>query len=297
MTEQEKTELKAKINGRRVVASISGGKDSAAMSLYLTELGIEHDRVFMDTGWEHPETYRYIRETLVPRLGPITEIASAKYPQGMAQMVRERGTFPSRIRRMCTTELKVYPMRDYVRQRQDAGDELISAVGIRRAESEARSQMPEWEWNKEFDLEVWRPLILWTEQDVIDIHSRHGLPPNPLYLRGDGVQRVGCWPCIFSRKSEIKKVAEQTPERIDLIAELEQHVEQEVRRKIAERGETMTGQPPTFFYGYTVQSAVAWSKTGRGGRQVELFAASERDAGCMRWGLCETNPDKPEGDK
>lgn len=41
-----------RIAGRRVVASVSGGKDSGAMSLYLTELGIEHDRVFMDTGWE-----------------------------------------------------------------------------------------------------------------------------------------------------------------------------------------------------------------------------------------------------
>lgn len=36
-----------------VVCSVSGGKDSAALSLYLTELGIEHRRVFADTGWEN----------------------------------------------------------------------------------------------------------------------------------------------------------------------------------------------------------------------------------------------------
>jgi hypothetical protein len=24
-------------------------------------------------------------------------------------------------------------------------------------------------------------------------------------------------------------------------------------------------------------------------RQLELFAADPRDAGCMRWGLCDTN--------
>ena len=27
------------------------------MSLWLTEQGIEHDRVFLDTGWEHADTY------------------------------------------------------------------------------------------------------------------------------------------------------------------------------------------------------------------------------------------------
>ena len=30
-----------------------------------------------------------------------------------------------------------------------------------------------------------------------------------------------------------------------------------------------------------------WAKTGKGGRQFELFA-SKRDEGCMRWGLCNT---------
>jgi 3'-phosphoadenosine 5'-phosphosulfate sulfotransferase (PAPS reductase)/FAD synthetase len=297
LTSEQIVELKAKINGRRVVASVSGGKDSAAMSLYLTELGIEHDRVFMDTGWEHPDTYKYLRGALTEKLGPIHEVRSAKYPKGMPQMVVERGTFPSRIRRLCTTELKIYPMRDYIQRRQDAGEELISVVGIRRAESEARSRMPEWEWNNELDLEVWRPLILWSEQDVIDIHHRHGLPPNPLYLRGEGVQRVGCWPCIFSRKAEIKQVAEQTPERIELIAQLEQQVAEEVHRKYRERGEVYEGQAPSFFYGHLVQSAVAWSKTAQGGKQFELFAAGERDAGCMRWGLCETNPDKGGSDE
>lgn len=39
------------------ILSVSGGKDSAATSLHLTERGIDHWRVFADTGWEHPATY------------------------------------------------------------------------------------------------------------------------------------------------------------------------------------------------------------------------------------------------
>jgi len=37
-----------------------------------------------------------------------------------------------------------------------------------------------------------------------------------------------------------------------------------------------------------IDEVVEWSRTARGGKQFELFQATESDAGCMRWGLCET---------
>jgi 3'-phosphoadenosine 5'-phosphosulfate sulfotransferase (PAPS reductase)/FAD synthetase len=94
-------ELKDRINGRRVVASISGGKDSAAMSLYLAELGIDHDRVFLDTGWEHDLTYEYLRGPLTAKLGPIVELRA---PLLMEGLIRKKGMFPSRVRRFCTQD-------------------------------------------------------------------------------------------------------------------------------------------------------------------------------------------------
>ena len=54
-------EQRERLAGRLVVASVSGGKDSAALSLWLTENGVEHRRVFADTGWEHASTYEYLR--------------------------------------------------------------------------------------------------------------------------------------------------------------------------------------------------------------------------------------------
>jgi 3'-phosphoadenosine 5'-phosphosulfate sulfotransferase (PAPS reductase)/FAD synthetase len=299
----DKEEIKAKIAGRRVVASISGGKDSAAMSLYLTELGIEHDRVFMDTGWEHEATYEYLRGTLTQKIGPIKEIVSKKYPESMVQLVIKKGMFASRMQRFCTQELKVFPMRDYICAAQDTGDEVLNTVGIRRAESEARSKMPEWEWNETMDCEVWRPLIFWSEQDVIDIHKRHDLAPNPLYLKG--AERVGCWPCVFARKSEIRFMAENYPKRIDFIRDLEAKVAERPSQRYADKGETFESLGfvrPAFFQEKTggsgrpwpIDEAVKWSKTSHGGAQYEMFAANESDAGCMRWGLCETNPDKED---
>lgn len=295
-TNEQIAELKAKINGRRVVASISGGKDSAAMSLYLTELGIEHDRVFMDTGWEHEATYDYLRGPLTDKLGPITWLEPKRK---MEELILHKGMFPSRVRRFCTQELKVFPMKHHIKALQDRGDDVVNTVGIRAGESEARSKMPEWEWQDGFDCEVWRPLIRWSEQDVIDIHKRHGLTPNPLYLQG--AERVGCWPCIYARKEEVRLIAMIDPARIDRVRELERLVSLKAHDRAAAKGEVLDNNPAWFQAKnggtgecWPIDTVVQWSKTSRGGKQFELFAAGERDAGCMRWGLCETNSEKKD---
>jgi len=115
--------LISKLAGRRVVASVSGGRDSTAMSLYITELGIEHDRLFLDTGWEHPLTYEYLRGPLTAKLGPINE---ARGPLMFEQLVEKKGLFPSRVMRFCTTEIKVFPAQRW-----------LAAQTIRRAFGES----------------------------------------------------------------------------------------------------------------------------------------------------------------
>jgi 3'-phosphoadenosine 5'-phosphosulfate sulfotransferase (PAPS reductase)/FAD synthetase len=287
-------ELVAKIAGRRVVASVSGGKDSAAMSLWLTEQGIDHDRVFCDTGWEAQETYDHLRY-LAERLGSIHWLRGERQ---MEELVEHKGMFPGRTRRFCTEELKVKPLIAYLNARVDAGEDIINAVGIRAGESAARANMPEWEWAKDFDCEVWRPLIRWTEQEVIDIHTRHQLRPNPLYLAG--ASRVGCFPCIFARKAEVRLIADKYPDQIVRIRTLESRVQAAALSRHKARGEIGLYNPPTFFQApnrnaegkrprMPIDGVVAWSRTARGGRQAELFAGGSAEEGCMRWGLCETN--------
>lgn len=298
VTAELRRSVAAVLAGRRLVASISGGKDSAAMSLYLTELGIEHDRVFMDTGWEHALTYEYLRGDLTRAIGPITEISG---PLKMPDLIRKKGMFPARHIRFCTQQLKVFPMQRYL---ATLDCDHANAVGIRRAESAARAQMSEWEWSDGFDCEVWRPLIHWSEQDVIDQHGRFGLRPNPLYLLG--AERVGCYPCINSRKSEIRQIADRSPERIDEIRALEAEVTALAAARYEAKGETFDTlgfKRPSFFQRASgpergscmpIDEVVEWSRTMRGGteqdRQIEMFASAE--PGCMRWGLCDTEPEK-----
>jgi hypothetical protein len=78
-TEQREA-LVDKINGRLILASTSGGKDSGGMSLLLKELEIEHERMFMDTGWEKLALYHYVlrreqmnREAMKELYGPRAE--------------------------------------------------------------------------------------------------------------------------------------------------------------------------------------------------------------------------------
>lgn len=285
--------LQDRLQDRRVVASISGGKDSAAMSLWLTEQGIDHDRVHLLTGWDSDVTMEYIRCPLTATLGPIAEIRG---PMLMEELVRHKGLFPSRARRYCTEELKLRPLQRYLAALMDGGVEVISAVGIRAAESAARAHMTEWEWSPQLDCEVWRPLIGWTEQEVIDTHKRHGLAPNPLYLMG--AHRVGCWPCVMARKSEIRLVADTDPGRLDKIRELERDLTEGLRERCAATGEAQRWPELTFFQGvnsaarkdgqtWPIDKTVAWSRTARGGKaedQQELFGGMSD--GCMRWGMC-----------
>jgi 3'-phosphoadenosine 5'-phosphosulfate sulfotransferase (PAPS reductase)/FAD synthetase len=278
-----------------VVASVSGGKDSAALSLWLTEQGLEHRRVFADTGWEHNWTYEYLRGTLTEKLGPISEVQSKV--GGMREWVAKKGMFPSRLNRYCTSELKVKPIQKFIESLQDEGYNIVNAVGIRAGESDARAKMSEWEWNDSFDCWTWRPLIDWNEEQVIAMHTKHGLRPNPLYLAG--ATRVGCWPCIFSRKSEVKLLSEISPERIDVIRKMESEVHQAGIERYAKRGETFESlgySPPTFFHSHShaadkkgmmpIDEYVDWSKTSHGGRQYELI--DDAPEGCVRWGLCDS---------
>jgi 3'-phosphoadenosine 5'-phosphosulfate sulfotransferase (PAPS reductase)/FAD synthetase len=312
-----------RLAGRRVVASISGGKDSAAMSLHLRELGIEHDRVHLRTQWEwgdgsHEGFVEYLRGPLTEAIGPITEIEG---PLSMEALVRKKGMFPSRVRRFCTQELKVFPMQKHLTALMDGGADVVNAVGIRWAESKDRAKFSEWEWQDGFDCEVWRPILAWSMDEVVAIHRRHGLAPNPLYLMG--ASRVGCWPCIMAKKDEIRLIADKDPGRIDRLRALEAEIEPKARARYSKRlaiyrdggatalstrdrqalldkdGNLRPYRPPTWFQSpldeeggacWPIDRVVAWSRTLRGGRvedkQTELFATA--DEGCMRWGLCET---------
>lgn len=280
MIEPLSAATRKRLEGTLVVASVSGGKDSAAMSLWLTEQGIEHQRVFADTGWEADETYEYLRGPLVAKLGPIEEVRGERT---FEELCRWKGMFPSRTKRFCTQFLKIFPLYGYINRLAEEHD-VVNAVGIRRAESAARARFTEWDESEGLDATVWRPLVGWTEQDVIDMHKRHGLAPNPLYLRG--ARRVGCYPCIFASKDELRLIA-QDEARVQRIRDLEEQLTSESKADVDVTMFTMAtrnkdGERPPI----PIDQVLRWAKTERGGKQLAMFDRPQYE-GCARWGMCE----------
>ena len=287
--------------GEVVALSLSEGKDSAAVALYLRELRIPHRRLFFDTGWEHPDLYRHL-DYLETEFGAIERLTmpAPAFAGDVEERVREiealvgvarsafvrlcvrKGMFPSRVTRFCTEELKLAPFLAWA---ENADADVINAVGVRADESAARAGMPEWEQMRDRrgreigGIEVWRPILRWSEEEVIAAHRRYGLRPCPLYLHG--ATRVGCWPCIQAGKAELRLIGDD-PRRVQAMRLLEALVGDLARARVQGRGDGMAGwSPPAFFQRSTpdasgryscepIDSVLDWARTERGGRQMSL---------------------------
>lgn len=300
---------KIKKSKRHIVCSISGGKDSTAMALWLIENEFHKTNtisfVYADTGWEHPEVYEYLNKVIEPLLtqyGDFHYLRNEKYPNGMVDMIRKNQSFPTRIGRFCTKELKVQPIKAFIKSLISNGENPVNTVGIRAQESQRRSLMDEFDHGGPIGCDTWRPLINFVIEDVIDIHARHNVVPCSLYYKKNNpVKRVGCWPCMLSSKTEIKNFAEDDQGQLETIRNLEKEIGPLVQLKAKNRAEKNDTEfdpdnvvGSTFFcsskkpYPYPVDEAIDWAKTARGGIQYELFTPQNpSERGCQMWGLCD----------
>lgn len=269
------------------IVSVSGGKDSTALYLWaLNRFGKEgFIPVFADTGHEHPVTYNYLRNIPIMANGPEINWVKADFSERLNKKGKEisgnpfldlcmwKGRVPSSKAQFCTEHIKLQPIKKWLDSIR--GDyEPIMFVGIRAGESERRSKMPESEFNNFFDCYTERPLLRWSEQDVFDYLKVYGVPPNPLYEAG--FTRVGCFPCIHARKSDLARLPDWAWEKL-----------QEWETKIG-RSWFPAGLVPGVFIP-TIQDAKNWSMTTRGGRQLDLLREDAKDVpSCMStWGSCE----------
>jgi 3'-phosphoadenosine 5'-phosphosulfate sulfotransferase (PAPS reductase)/FAD synthetase len=123
----------------KVLIPLSGGKDSQAAMLWaIDKYGLDNcETVFCDVKWEANETYSHI-DYLVGKSGVKHNVLVSKKYDGMVDLAKKKGRFPSAMARFCTSELKVVPMIDFILQQKQ---HLIIIDGVRGDESEKRSKL------------------------------------------------------------------------------------------------------------------------------------------------------------
>lgn len=228
----------------KILVCFSGGKDSQACLIKACrDFGAGNvEAVFCDTGWEHDCTYEHIHY-VVGELGCKLTTLRSKIG-GFEQLCKRMKWFPDTGHRMCTTQLKIWPMIDYILEFQD---NITIIQGIRSAESATRAKMTcsgdyfaqyhmetskrghlyrvhdVKEWCTQHRAIVERPMFGYSAQEIIDFILDAGQRPNPLYKRG--FSRVGCFPCIYARLDDIKAMRKDMF-YVERVKELEREVNQ-----------------------------------------------------------------------
>jgi 3'-phosphoadenosine 5'-phosphosulfate sulfotransferase (PAPS reductase)/FAD synthetase len=193
----------------RHILGVSGGRDSAALAIYMRqarpELAIEY--YFTDTGKELPEVYDFL-DRLEGFLGQ--QIRRLNPDRGFDFWLAEYGNFlPSPKSRWCTRQLKLRPLEQWIRPDLEAGVVIHSYVAIRADES-AREGYQSTHPNMHVHLPLRDAQI--DRTGVLDL-LRNADVGEPLYYRWRS--RSGCTFCFFQQKIEWVRLQREHPEAFE----------------------------------------------------------------------------------
>jgi hypothetical protein len=235
----------------RHVLGISGGKDSAALAIYLKDHYPEiHERVeyfFSDTGAELQEVYDFL-DKLEAYLGK--EIIRLSSGRDFEHWLKMNDNFlPSAKSRWCTRYMKIKPFEDFV-----GDDPVVSYIGIRADENR------EGYISKKETIKAVFPFIedgLVREDIFRLLEESVGIPE---YYKWRS--RSGCYFCFFQRQEEWLGLKRNHPELYEKAKEFEGRT----RRKF----DWVEGERDVGGYGYT------WSP--KGSLDTIVARAEEREA-------------------
>ncbi len=199
----------------RHVLGLSGGKDSAALAVYMRDHHpeLDIDYFFTDTGEELPEVYEFLGR-LEGYLGK--PIARLNPRRDFQFWLREYNHFlPSPQTRWCTRMLKLAPFEQWVRPWLAAGDKVSSYVAI-RADEDYREGYSSKADNLLVKLPFREAGI--DKAGVIDILENSGVGYPKYY---EWRSRSGCTFCFFQQKIEWVRLRDKHPEAYEAAKALE----------------------------------------------------------------------------
>lgn len=193
----------------RHVLGISGGRDSAALAVYMRQHhpDLDIDYFFTDTGKELPEVYEFLGR-LEGFLGK--HILRLNPDRDFDFWLREYNNFlPSAQTRWCTRQLKIKPFEDWVRPFVKAGEVVNSYVAI-RADEDYREGYVSGQDNLRIHLPFRTAGI--DKAGVMEILEAAGVGM-PDYYRWRS--RSGCTFCFYQQKIEWVRLREEHPGSFD----------------------------------------------------------------------------------
>ena len=191
------------------VLGLSGGRDSAALAVYMRqhhpELAIEY--FFTDTGKELPEVYEFLGR-LEGFLGQ--EIRMLNPDRDFDFWLKQYNDFlPSPQTRWCTRQLKLRPFERWLRPMLEDGTTVYSYVAI-RSDEEYRAGYASKHNNLVIKLPFKDASI--DKPGVLEILDGAGLGLPRYY---EWRTRSGCTFCFFQQKIEWVRLMEQHPEAFE----------------------------------------------------------------------------------
>ncbi len=197
----------------RHILSLSGGKDSTALAIYMQGKIPNVEYVFCDTGEELPETYEYLEKLEVFLGKPIIRLNPDRPFNHFLDLYG--GILPDARTRWCTRMLKLRPFEQYI-----GNDQVISYIAIRSDEEHRKGYI-----TKKNNIEVCYPFIAdgINKEGVYQILNQSGLGLPEYY---EWRSRSGCYFCFFQQKIEWVGLLENHPDLFKKAAMLEKYNEE-----------------------------------------------------------------------
>ena len=210
----------------RHLLGISGGKDSAALAIYMRDKVPEMEYFFADTGAELPETLEFV-DLMEDYLGK--EIIRINAGRDFDYYLKLHSNYlPSAQQRWCTINLKLKPFEDF------AGDDsIVSYVGIRADEPQREGYI-----SSKSNITTRFPFKEdgLVRDDIIRILDESGLGLPKYY---DWRSRSGCYFCFYQRKIEWIGLHENHPELFEAAKKYEKYDAATGKRYTWSQGESL----------------------------------------------------------
>jgi len=187
-------------------ASVSGGLDSTAMAIILSQKHPEYEYIFADTGDEFPQVFKHL-DKMESVLGiKIIRVKNHRYTLGEYEIKSKY--FPSYQSRFCTRMFKIKPIQEYCSRYKP----YKMAIGLRADEDRTGGLGRECIYPlKEYGIK---------KCDVVTLCQAKGLIPQyPWYM-----SRGGCYSCFFKSKNELLALAKYEPELFNNLIEREEYI-------------------------------------------------------------------------